>query len=57
MFMGAFQHEGRTCLSLQVLRVGQLQYGLCFGFSVSGPLTQRSHYRQATSYGTISGSP
>ena len=29
------------------------QYGLCFGYSVSGPLPLRSHKRQVTFYGAI----
>ena len=45
----------RHVLPLQFLPVGQ--YGLCFGYFVSGPLLQRSHYRQAIFYGVRSGSP
>ncbi len=33
------------------------QYGLCFGYYVLGLLLQCSLKRQATFYGTISGSP
>ena len=46
---------GSHILPLQFLPAGQ--YGLCFGYFVSGPLLQHSHNRQATSYGAISGSP
>ena len=41
--------------SLQFLPTGQ--YGFCFGYSVSGSLTQRSNNRQVTSYWVSSESP